>query len=204
MGRVFHARPPHGRFRRHEWDQRQLRHIAEIARRVPTESVAAVAKDFWRRGIKDRQGRPWGKPRPKPFSLFCTPYQGFYRAVRWFHRMKWKGLLPAPYDGLAASIPEPNMFWEEPRPKGWTRGGTARREQGRRGAEGAAEGSHCQSSRQPGGKARRVVQWFASYFLKFLSDRPIMDGAGRPAGPMPTGRPRIPILSAAALGRARR
>ena len=24
--------------------------------------------------------------------------------------MKWKGLLPAPYDGLAASIPEPKTF----------------------------------------------------------------------------------------------
>jgi len=67
-----------------EWDHRQLRHIAEIAQRVPTEGVAAVAKNFWRRGIKDRRGRPWGKPRPKPFSLFCTPYQSFYRAVRWF------------------------------------------------------------------------------------------------------------------------
>ena len=101
-----------------EWDRRQLRHIAEIARRVPLEGVAAVAKDFWRRGIKDRRGRPWGEPRPKPFSLFCTPYQGFYRAVRWFHRMKWKGLLLAPYDGLAASMPEPKTFRAEPSPRG--------------------------------------------------------------------------------------
>ena len=71
---------------------------------MPTEGVAAVAKDFWRREIKDRRGRPWGK-QAQTVSLFCTPYQSFYRAVRWFHRMKWKGLLPAPYDGLAASIP---------------------------------------------------------------------------------------------------
>ncbi len=79
-----------------EWDKTNLRHIAEIARRVPTEGVAAVARDFRQREIEDRRGRPWGRPRPKPFSLFCTPYQSFYRAVRWIHRMKWKGLLPAP------------------------------------------------------------------------------------------------------------
>ncbi len=37
-----------------DWDQRKLRYIAEIAQRVPLEGVGAVAKDFWRRGIKDR------------------------------------------------------------------------------------------------------------------------------------------------------
>jgi DNA invertase Pin-like site-specific DNA recombinase len=134
-----------------EWDQRQLRHIAEIARRVPAEGVAAVAKDFWRREIKDRRGRPWGKQRPKPFSLYRTPYQSFYRAVRWFHRMKRKGLLPAPYDGLAASIPEPKTFRAEPRPKGWARGGTARREEERaerRAQTHAAQQERCRKEKE--------------------------------------------------------
>lgn len=67
----------------------------------------------------------------QPFSLFCTRYQSFYRAVRWFNRMKWKGLLPARYNGLAASIPEPKTIRTVPRPKGWARGGTAPWEQGR-------------------------------------------------------------------------
>ncbi len=40
-----------------DWDQRKLRYIAEIAQRVPLEGVGAVAKDFWRRGIKDRWKR---------------------------------------------------------------------------------------------------------------------------------------------------
>ena len=29
-----------------DWDKTELRHIAEIARRMPPEGVAAVAKDF--------------------------------------------------------------------------------------------------------------------------------------------------------------
>ena len=95
-----------------------------------------VAEDIWRREIKDRRRRPWGKPRPEPFCLFCTAYQSFYRAVQWFHRMKWKGLLPAPYDGLAAAIPERKTFREEPRPRG---GPAAARRGGKktRRAEGA-------------------------------------------------------------------
>ena len=95
------------------------------------EGVVKVAKDFWSRGIKDRRGRPWGRQTPKPFSLYRSPYQSFYRAVRWFWRMKRKGLLPLPYGPLAESLSEPKNFREEPRPKGWTRGGTARRAQER-------------------------------------------------------------------------
>ena len=52
------------------------------SRRVPLEGVAAVVKDFWRRGIKDRRGRRGGKPRPKPFSLHRTPYASFHRTIR--------------------------------------------------------------------------------------------------------------------------
>ena len=51
-----------------EWDMEQLRYIAEIARRLPSEGPAKVAKDFWKRGVKDRRGRLWGKQVPKPAS----------------------------------------------------------------------------------------------------------------------------------------
>jgi DNA invertase Pin-like site-specific DNA recombinase len=114
-----------------EWDHRQLRHIAEIARRVPLEGVAAVAKDFWRREIKDRRGRPWGKQTPRPFSLNRTPYASFHRAIRAFWRWKWSGELPESYAALAETLAEPNGFGEAPKSKGWTRGGTARRQQER-------------------------------------------------------------------------
>ena len=54
-----------------EWDMEQLEYIAEIARRLPKEGPAKVAKDFWKREIKDRRGPTWGKqtPRPKPQAL---------------------------------------------------------------------------------------------------------------------------------------
>jgi DNA invertase Pin-like site-specific DNA recombinase len=128
-----------------EWDMEQLGYIAEIAKRLPIEGPEKVAKDFWKRRIKDRRGRLWGKqtPRPKSQSLTIferlvrggpphrTPYKQFCRAAQWFHRMKRKGLLPPPYGELAMSMQEPKGFREEPKPKKWTRGGTARREQER-------------------------------------------------------------------------
>jgi hypothetical protein len=128
-----------------EWDFEQLGYIAEIAKRLPTEGPEKVAKDFWRRRVKDRRGRLWGQqtPRPKPQSLAIlemlvrgrpphrTPYKQFSRAAQWFHRMKRKGLLPPPYGELALMMQEPKGFREEPKPKKWTPGGTARREQER-------------------------------------------------------------------------
>jgi DNA invertase Pin-like site-specific DNA recombinase len=128
-----------------EWDMEQLRYIAEIAKRVPKEGPERVAKDFWRRRVKDRRGRLWGQqtPRPKLQGLALlqmlvrggpphrTPYKQFSRAAQWFHRMKRKGLLPPPYDELALTMQEPKGFREEPKPKNWTSGGTARREQER-------------------------------------------------------------------------
>ncbi|MGA2621965.1 MAG: hypothetical protein ABSF26_30550 [Thermoguttaceae bacterium] len=45
--------------------------------------------------------------------------------------MKCKGLLPPPYDDLGQSIEEPKGFEEEPKSRGWTPGGTARRERER-------------------------------------------------------------------------
>ena len=45
--------------------------------------------------------------------------------------MKRKGLLPIPYGELGELIEEPKGFREEPKPREWTRGGTARREQER-------------------------------------------------------------------------
>jgi DNA invertase Pin-like site-specific DNA recombinase len=128
-----------------EWDFEQLAYIAEIAERLPTEGPAKVAKDFWRRRVKDRRGRLWGqqtpRPRPKSLALFemlvrggpphRTPYKQFSRAAQWFHRMKRKGLLPPPYGELALTMQEPKRFREEPKPKKWTPGGTSRREQER-------------------------------------------------------------------------
>ncbi len=61
-----------------QWDKTELRHIAEIARRVPTEGVAAVAKGFWRRGIKDQgssYSRNTGFLKPGTtlwLGVFCT------------------------------------------------------------------------------------------------------------------------------------
>ena len=152
-----------------EWDHEQLGYIAEIACRLPREGAAKVAADFWKRRIKDRRGRLWGKqvPSSKPLSpgqqalhvLRCLlgrrnrtlskdPYQLFYRAARWFHRMKWKGLLPAQYCDLAASMPDPKglRYGPEPKPRKWTPGGTARREQQR--AE--AKAKH---------RAERLARW---------------------------------------------
>ena len=154
-----------------EWDYEQLQHIAEIAYRLPREGAAKVAEDFWKRRIKDRRGRLWGKQVPRPVSpgqqaqrvLRCllskrnrtvSPYQQFYRAARWFHRMKWKGLLPPPYGDLAASMPEPKGFQEEPKPRKWTRGGTARRERER--AEAKAKHRAERLARWQAEKAARV------------------------------------------------
>ena len=143
-----------------EWDMEQLGYIAEIARRLPKEGPAKVAKDFWKRKIKDRHGRLWGKqtPKPKPQALAIlemvvrdgpphrTPYRQFCRAALWFHRMKRKGLLPPPYDELGLLMQEPKGFREEPKPKKWTRGGTARREQ----EQAALKAKH---------RAERLARW---------------------------------------------
>ncbi len=135
-------------FKSLEWDDEELGHIAEIAYRLPREGAAKVAQDFWARGIKDRRGQLWGKQVPKTATpireakhlLRClvgrdnrtvSPYQQFYRAARWFHRAKRKGLLPSPYGDLAECIEEPKGFREVPKPRKWTRGGAARREQQR-------------------------------------------------------------------------
>ena len=114
------------------WDQAELRRIAEVARRLPIEGAETVAKDFWRRGIRDSRGRLWGKQKPKPFSRHRTPLQSFLRAHRKFWRWYWAGELPEPYASLAASLPEPSGFREEARRRGWTAGGTTRRERAER------------------------------------------------------------------------
>ena len=62
-----------------------------------------------------------GRPRP------ASPYQQFYRAARWFWRMKRKGELPPPYGPQAEPVEVPTGFGEEPKPKSWKPGGTARR-----------------------------------------------------------------------------
>ena len=113
------------------WDQAELRRIAEVARRLPVEGAENLARDFWRREIRDSRGRLWGKQKPKPFSRHRTPFQSFVRAHRQFWRWYWAGELPEPYAALAETMVEPKGFGKEPRPKGWTRGGTARREQER-------------------------------------------------------------------------
>jgi DNA invertase Pin-like site-specific DNA recombinase len=132
------------------WDHEQLGYIAEIAFRLPQEGAAKVAKDFWRRRIKDRRGLPCGQQVAKDGSktqllsramrCFLRTYRGgdryqqSYRASRWFWRMQRKGLLPSPYGPLeepSALLPEPKRYGLEPKPRKWTRGGTARREQER-------------------------------------------------------------------------
>ena len=151
-----------------EWDMEQLGYIAEIAKRLPTEGPEKVAKDFWKRRVKDRRGRLWGQqtPRPKPQTLRIfemlarggpphrTPYKQFCRAALWFHRMKHAGLLPPPYGELAMSMQEPKGFREEPKPKKWTRGGTARREQER--AEAKAKRRAERLARWQQEKERRI------------------------------------------------
>ena len=130
-----------------EWDQRQLRHIAEIAQRVPVEGVATVARDFWRRGIKDRRGLPWGRQKPELFSVYRTPYASFHRAIRAFWRWKWSGELPEPYGTLAESLSEPRTFRARAAAKGLDgrRHGTAGARAGgaKGGAEGTPESSIC-------------------------------------------------------------
>lgn len=149
-----------------EWDMRELAIIAELATRAPAEGVPAVAEDFWRRGIKDRNGRLWGKPRPRlnakrreVLNLLTamanghaatqdTPYRTFYRKLQWFHRMKQEGLLPPPYAERAQTIPEPKGFQEQRKRRGWTPGGTARRERERAAAKAA-------------NRAKRSARWQA-------------------------------------------
>jgi DNA invertase Pin-like site-specific DNA recombinase len=150
-----------------EWDHEQLGYIAEIALRLPKEGAAKVAADFWRRGIKDRRGLPWGQQVARygteAQAICCImrsfggtfhglePYKNFHRAARWFWRMHRQGLLPSPYGPLvepSALLPEPKRYGLEPRPWKWTRGGTARREQER--AE--AKARH---------RAERLVRWRA-------------------------------------------
>lgn len=133
-----------------EWDMDQLAIIAEIAKRLPKEGAQAVAKDFWRRRVRDRHGNLWGKQRKRPqsrqrqiLSLFRavargrridlheSPYEQFHKAARWFHRMKHLGELPEPYGSLAASLPDPKGFRMVPDPKKWTRGGAAKRDKER-------------------------------------------------------------------------
>ncbi len=113
-----------------EWDQRQLRHIAEIARRVPLEGATAVAKDFWRRGIKDRRGPALGEAKAQTVQSFSHPLPELLSGRAMVPPHEVERAATGPYDGLAASIPEPKTFRAEHRPKGWARGGTARREQG--------------------------------------------------------------------------
>ena len=147
-----------------EWDEQQLQYITEIAyRRSKGECMASIARDFWRRQIKDRRGRLWGEQVRKATGkiqevsslLRCllgkrsrpvSPYKAFYRAVQWFHRAKRKGLLPTPYGDLGRFIQEPKGFREEPKPRKWTPGGTARRKQER--AE--AKAKH---------RAERLARW---------------------------------------------
>jgi DNA invertase Pin-like site-specific DNA recombinase len=155
------------------WDHAQLALIAEIALRLPREGPAKVAEDFWRRGIKDRRGLPWGQQVPRygaeTQALFCImrsflgtfhgldPYKNFRRAARWFWRQQREGLLPAPYGPLqeaSARLLEPKGYGDPPKPRKWTRGGTARRQRER--AEAKARHHAEQQARWKAEKAARV------------------------------------------------
>ena len=105
-----------------EWDMQQLGYIAEIAERVGMgEDKARIAVDFWRRGIKDHRGKPWGVVEPRydddreVKKRDQTLHYG--RATQWFHNMKHAGKLPPPWNELAWTIPEPKGYTVEKKPK---------------------------------------------------------------------------------------
>jgi DNA invertase Pin-like site-specific DNA recombinase len=101
-----------------EWDMQQLAYIAEIAERLGKgEDVLLVVADFWGRGIKDHRGLPWGQVQHKAGKGSGNGFEWFWRATRWFHRMKHAGKLPPPYCDTAHTIPEPRRFTVEKRRK---------------------------------------------------------------------------------------
>lgn len=90
------------------WDEGELRHVMEAVERLAKgESPEAILIDFWKRGIKDPHGQPWGKPTTRDGH---PPNGGFtcrlYRMVRWFQNAKHEGTLPPPFDAIAWTIPE--------------------------------------------------------------------------------------------------
>ena len=99
------------------WDDRQLQILAELSRRLGRrEKMADIAADFWRRGLVDQTGRPWGTIVPAdPNVPAMFPYRRFREAMMWWHRMKRQGLLPTPYGELAALDREPARFSLVPR-----------------------------------------------------------------------------------------
>jgi hypothetical protein len=101
-----------------EWDMQQLAYIAEIAERLGKgEDVVLVVADFWGRGIKDHRGLPWGQVQHKADKGTGNGFEWYWRATRWFHRMKHAGKLPPPYCDTAHTIPEPPRFTVEKRRK---------------------------------------------------------------------------------------
>jgi putative DNA-invertase from lambdoid prophage Rac len=105
--------------KRLEWDMQQLEYIAEIVRRntVNKESIYLIALDFWRRGVKDHRGVRWGWPKtPNPDMKSATKH--FLGARTWFLRAKHAGILPPPYDDIAANIPEHKQFHLSVQPTG--------------------------------------------------------------------------------------
>jgi putative DNA-invertase from lambdoid prophage Rac len=91
--------------KRSEWDMQQLAYIAEIAERLGKgEDVVLVVADFWGRGIKDHRGLLWGQVQHKngdgDENGKGNPFEHYWRATRWFHRMKHVGKLhPAAHCG---------------------------------------------------------------------------------------------------------
>jgi putative DNA-invertase from lambdoid prophage Rac len=95
--------------KRSEWDMQQLAYIAEIAERLGKgEDVVLVVADFWGRGIKDHRGLPWGQVQHKDGNGDGngkgSPFEHYWRATRWFHRMKHAGKLPPPFCDTAHTI----------------------------------------------------------------------------------------------------
>jgi hypothetical protein len=62
---------------------------------------------FWGRGIKDHRGLPWGQVQHKDGKGTGNGFEWYWRATRWFHRMKHAGKLPPPYCDTAHAIPWP-------------------------------------------------------------------------------------------------
>ena len=96
-----------------EWDYEQLAIIAELVeRRSKREPIDQIAKDFWRRGLKDHHGHDWGwkyrataiygmESHSNKEGVYITPYRSFYDASLWFLREGCNDRLPPEYNAIA-------------------------------------------------------------------------------------------------------
>jgi len=83
------GRPEHDLSSPNDSKQKLLTNPPELAHRLgKREKVEQIADDFWKRGLVDHLGRPWGKIIPTKGSEPLKPYGRFRQAVLWYHRAK--------------------------------------------------------------------------------------------------------------------